>query len=187
MPSNLLVLHPKDPNHTVDPDLLRERLQRLGLAGETIVFEGEEHLRPGERFLELITFLGCSPVVSLGEPGLTGEEFCHLQVGAPSSAPRLLSGTNLKPPRCRHCRQRVEAWEALHRSALKNPTVAWRCPACDKASPALALDWRRCAGAARQFLTIWGVFESEAVPGDELLGALEQTGGAPWDYFYLRL
>lgn len=186
MPSNLLILYPRDAQQ-IPPDSggLIDALHAIGFIADTFSFEGELHWRPGERFLELITFLGCSPVVSLGEPGLTGDEFCHIQFDGPLAQAQFIGGENTKPPRCPGCGYRTVEWESLRDHWLATPDEPWRCPLCGRTYRIPELNWRQCAGFGRYFIRVWGIFEGEAVPSEELMQHLRSHGGE-WRHFYYR-
>lgn len=186
MQANLLILHPDAPEAAIDDVVLLDSLREIGFLAEAIDFAGTRHYRPGEEFLQLVTFLGCSPVVSLGEPGKTGEEFCHIAVGDPTPEPQLVAGANGKPPRCPLCRKPDEGWRQSLLSGDR--TVREKtCAHCGQTAPVQAWNWRQSAGLARTFVTIWGIFEGEAVPSQQLLNALEKTAGCgAWSYFYYR-
>ncbi len=184
--ANLLILHPKDPFAAPDRDAIVTRLEGLGFIADRFDFEGRPHLRPGDEFLHLLTFLGCSPVVALGAPGVTGEEFAHVAIEESTPEPLFLAGENVKTPRCPSCGYRDEAWRTHLPTWSAAPHHLWQCPECAAQHPFPDLRWRQCAGFGRLFIRIWGVFEGEAVPGEHLMTALEQLTGAPWKYFYLR-
>lgn len=184
MPNNLIILHPADPHATPDQHSLRTALRKAGLIGGPMP-QGGNHFRPGDCFLELITFLGCSPVISLGEPGATAE-VCHVEVPEPAPVSRFIAGENLKPPRCPGCGYRSPEGLAIGATWEANPAMLWSCPACGKSHPAPALNWRQSAGFGRTFIRLWGIFEGEAVPGDALLETLEAVSGGTWRYFYFR-
>lgn len=186
MADNILYLHPRDPHIEVDTRALTEALHDIGLIAEPFLFQGTEHFKPGEEFLHLLTFLGCSPVVSLGEPGLTGDEFCHIEFTTVTAEPRFISGDNIKVPRCRHCNHRIDDWTTLLDTWRSDGTDQWYCPSCGKVTPLHRLKWKQCAGFGRQFIKVWGIFEGEAVPGEELMNALRTATHQEWDYFYVR-
>lgn len=185
MQANLLILHPSDPNAVPEETELLDPLRDIGFIAGAMDFEGTRHYRPGEDFLQLVTFLGCSPVVSLGEPGKTGEEFCHIGFSGPMPRPVLIAGANAKAPRCPSCRKPDDQWrQGLEAGA---PVVqSLTCPHCGNCTPLQAWNWRQCAGFARVFVAVWGIFEGEAVPSDELMRTLERTGHGPWSHFYFR-
>lgn len=187
MAENLLYLCPRD-YHTAPAaaPVLIETLQQAGFIDGEIAFAGETHYRPGEEFLSLVTFLGCSPVIAMGEPGKTGEEFCHIAFEGPHAAPRFVGGDNLKIPRCPGCGHRFEAWGPLIATWQETPSATFACPECERRLHASELRWRKCAGFGRFFIKVWGIFESEAVPNPNLLALLERSTGTPWQHFYVR-
>lgn len=187
MAENLLVLCPDDSS-TIPGDIpaLSSALREAGFIGEPTEFEGEKHYRPGADFLTLVTFLGCSPVIAMGEPGVTGEGFCHIAFDGPLEQPRFVAGDNLKIPRCPGCGHRFEDWQALSDEWQQQPAANFDCPDCGRTLNASQLRWRKSAGFGRFFIKVWGIFESEAVPNPNLLSILEKSTGAPWQHFYIR-
>ena len=136
----------------------------------------------GDRFLQLITFMGCSPHIELEPPAKGSNDFCHVLIHA-CDAPRLWTGTNTRPPRCPACRKVIDIQVTAllrHRAAL--PVV---CNHCGANHPVDALRWRRDAGFGRVFVEVRSVFPAEAVPVESLLRALAATTGCRWDYFYV--
>jgi len=187
MSEHFLILHPADPHTAPEREPLLARLRDCGLIGAPLAESDGARFAPGDNFLELITFLGCSPVVALGAPGSTGESFCHIGVAGSSSAPRFYGGDNVKPPACPACRQRLSGWrEAVREWEASGRQGGWRCSSCGELQPFTALNWRRSAGVARLFIEIAGVFESEAIPADALWDVLDGVGVGPWRHFYSR-
>jgi len=186
MTDNILYLHLRDPQQTFDSTIVIDALHKIGFIGERFEFKGTEHYKPGEEFLHLLTFLGCSPVVSLGEPGLTGDEFCHIEFTPAAEKPLFIAGDNIKVPRCRHCNHRVDDWQQLIDAWKRRGMDEWQCPHCGNTTPLHRLKWKQCAGFGRQFIKVWGIFEGEAVPGEELMNSLRQRSNREWDYFYCR-
>jgi hypothetical protein len=195
MTAHKLILHPQYPD-SVPKDRRRvvSALQTSGLLGDEFQFRQRVHYLPGPQFLQLITFLGCSPYVLVDVPRkLTRDElrqtpeFCHVEIGDVTPQIAFLGGSNVRTPRCPHCRYQEEAWpELLKRWHTGRDPVTWRCPDCQADLRVYELNWRQQAGFARFWLAIWGVYESEAVPGEQLLNLLEIQTGSPWTYFYYR-
>jgi len=188
MAENLLYLAPVDFN-IVPADLpgLLSGLRQAGFIANELAFAGETHYCPGEEFLSLVTYLGCSPVIALGEPGATGEGFAHVSFEGPLDKPRFVGGTNLKTPRCPHCGHRFDEWQKLIEAWQQNTEqTELDCPDCGNHYDVSRLRWRKCAGFGRFFIKIWGIFESEAVPAPELVALLEKLGGCRWQHFYVR-
>lgn len=186
MTDNILYLHPRDPQQTFDTAAVVDVLRTAGFISDRFEFNGAVHYKPGEEFLHLLTFLGCSPVVALGEPGLTGDEFCHIEFTPATAQSRFIAGDNIKVPRCRHCNHRINDWTHLIEEWKSKGIDDWHCPECRHTTPLHRLKWKQCAGFGRQFIKIWGIFEGEAVPGEELMNLLRGITGGDWDEFYCR-
>jgi len=152
-----------------------------GLTGERLDEEGRI-LAAGPRFPELITFLGCSPYLRLDPDPSGGEAFCHVGVRGPFERPRLIVGRNTRPPRCPGCHRQIVEWQA----GLGDETI--HCHQCGGVFPLESIAWRRNGGFGRLFLELFNVFPGEAVPSEELLGALREItpSRGEWGYFYLQ-
>lgn len=183
-----LVLHPLRASAVPPtPTRLPAVLGEMGLIGAAFELDGHRHFRAGPRFLDHFTFLGCSPVVELDPPAddrdahARAGRFCHIELQAPTSLPRL-RGRADHPPRCRQCRRPVEP-------ALLDEAVAGGgliCPGCGTAAELERLNWRQAGGYARIFLDVWGIHPAEAVPDDALLGVLAGFTDSAWGFFYVE-
>lgn len=131
----------------------------------------------GPDYLGLMTYLGCSPQVTLGD----NEAATVIRISGVLDAPQFLHGGNLKSPRCPQCRKSLEK-----PSVVQSENALLQCPHCGHAGQFCTFDWRRSAACARLFIEISNVFESEAVPGEKLAACLEEAGGEVWDYCYVR-
>lgn len=175
-----LILQPRDCSGPIDPGQLVGTLRELGVIGAAWPPRRHAYL-VGERFLELITFMGCSPHIELAPPA-GGGDFCHVIVHE-YPAPRLLTGTNTRPPRCPACRKVT----ALRPADLAG-APAGQVLACNHCAATLRLSellWRRDGGFGRVFVEVLSVFPGEAVPLDSLLQRLADATRCAWDYFYL--
>jgi hypothetical protein len=199
-----LLLHPRNPDAPLPSrDELLRGLMAVGLLGEPLETQGAgpgAGFRVGDQFLQLITFMGCSPFIQL-EPPADGGTFCHLALLGPFAEARLLHGRNTRPPPCPACGRRIDGWlaqlgersppataDALPGLALTGTETGGTilgCEHCGTRTPLHALRWRRNAGIGRCFLEVRNVFPGEAVPVEGLLGYLESFGAGAWDYFYL--
>ncbi|MEN8169612.1 MAG: hypothetical protein ABFS08_05255 [Pseudomonadota bacterium] len=187
MAENILILVPKVFDDVpTDRDTLIATLREERFIANTIEVNGESHYRPGEEFMMLVTFLGCSPVVSMGEPGKTGDEFCHIAIEGPLEQPRFIAGDNIKIPRCQKCGHRFDNWQAVVDGWSSAPYIESPCPECGESSSATQLRWRKCAGFGRFFIKVWGIFESEAVPSPNLMALLKRCSDIEWQHFYIR-
>lgn len=176
----------------VQPETLRERLAAMALIGSPFQFQGRQYYLPGERFLELVVFLGCSPVIELerqddagGDPRM--DAFCHIHLPDPSPQPEFELGDAAAAPRCPHCRASIQEWKHLLPQWQAQPVdELWQCPACDRPASAARINWRQAAAVRRSRVELGGIHPYEAVPADELLAGLEQTGSQRWKYYYAR-
>lgn len=149
-------------------------LQVVGLIGEA----REPHLfNTGPEYLNLITYLGCSPQVALGG----NVDATTIRLNGIFDSSQFIHGGNLKAPRCPHCRKPSEKLDLSN-----NPNETLRCSYCGFEGPMNKFDWRRSAAFGRVFIEISNVFESEAVPGEELTDRLLKATGENWDFCYIR-
>ena len=162
---------------------LASMLGGIGFVGEALDASAG-HYAAGPDFLRLITFLGCSPVVNLG--GTEHGPECRVRLPTPLAAPRFLNGANTKPPRCPACRGELGTDAALGRVWERDSGTTVVCPHCGARTAVHLLDWRRTGAFVKTSIEITGIHESEAVPGEALLAALESASGVDWDYCYLR-
>jgi hypothetical protein len=177
MPS--LLLHADDACLVPDDQsALVHLLTDLGLTGDTWEDEREYGFWPGQQFLSLVMFLGCSPLVGF-DPHQAGEgqPVCRLLMHSYSDV-KFLSTTPCPAGRCPHCRTGLKvAQDAPHDGV-------YTCPGCGRSAVVSDLDWRQGAGFGRFFIEIRGIYPHEAVPTDKLLDTLRDSSGTNWRYFY---
>lgn len=176
-----LVLYPTDIELAVNRQSLLQVLHETGLLGDEHDWQGEKHFLPGERFLEQVIFLGCSPYINLAPPesDAQGSEYCHIGLAMDCSSPQFLGGDNVRTPRCPLCKEPLENW----RDGLEDDSI-FQCQQCGEKLLLSELNWRRSAAYARCSVQIWGVHDGEAVPSELLMTALAKLTGCKWAYFY---
>ncbi|MCW8891531.1 MAG: hypothetical protein OQL20_12800 [Sedimenticola sp.] len=175
-----LALFPTAIESPVNTPELITRLTEIQLIGSPVSGHSDRFYT-GAHFLQLITFMGCSPAIPL-EKGTDDKEPCILRFWGPYQSPRLFTGGNSRPPRCPLCRNVLKEWRSALERQENNPI---ECPECSKLIDVERLNWRQLAGVGRQFLTISQVFPGEAVPVGGLMRCLEGEG-EPWDYCYIQ-
>ena len=175
MTDHFLVLFSKNPTWVPDSLApLADVLKATGLLGG----EREPQLfSTGPEYLSLITYLGCSPQITLGE----NEDATTIRLSGVFPAQQFLHGDNLKSPRCPHCRKTLEKRDFM---AAREGRMC--CSHCGHCGSLHTFDWRRSAAFGQVFIEISNVFESEAVPGEMLTDCLRQATGEVWDYCYVR-
>ncbi len=180
MNTGKLILAPLDPRGPSAPaELVLEALAKIGLTGEALDADHADYLA-GPRFLELISFLGCSAHVELEPPVEGGRAFCRIRLVGPFASPRLFVGRNTAAPRCPRCGGRLDNW----RARIQAPQLS--CEQCGEDLQPGQLSWRRSGGCARIAVEVHNVFPSEAVPLPELLKRLAQATAQDWGYFYVQ-
>ena len=160
------------------PEHVARVLEDTGLIGAA-KNSGELLYRAGEQFLSLITFLGCSPQVSVTEDEATdGQPVCRVRLHDFENVQLLES---CPPPalRCARCRVPQQRPSSLDYDQQLS------CAKCGESAPLYQFDWRRGAGFGRFFVEIENVFPHEALPADRLISALEALSGSRWNYCYL--
>ena len=181
MPAYKLMLLPADPGSPpVNCVRLAGELQAIGLIGAPVALEDNLFYPTGDNFLQLISFLGCSPYIQLAPPANGGVDFCHITLFGPLGSPQLLHGKNTRPPRCPSCKAPIANW----REGLETESLS--CARCNLTSPLSTMEWRNNAGLGRFFIVIQNIFPGEAVPVDALMNQLRGISGGEWGYFYIQ-
>jgi hypothetical protein len=191
-----LLLCPADPDRpAIDIDALAGHLQEIGLAGDPFALDAGTCYRTGERFLQLVTFLGCAPTIELDLPGdrcareaaCAAGEICHIRLFQTGGGLRFRSDDRMGPPRCPRCRQPLADWTGLIEAWRSHPEHRdWQCGYCGHRGRLFDLNFRKSAGFGHTFIEIWGIHPAEAVPVTALFDALEAHSGYPWKTLYVR-
>jgi len=195
MPAPKLLLHPVAPDTAAVPeDRLARELQAIGLIGDRLPLEKTVFYPVGEQFLQLVTFLGCSPAIELDPPADPQElekasaagRFCHIFISSGEHL-QFRADSQTRAPRCPRCRSPEPDWKARllsWQAGQHGPD--WTCQACGFHGRLSDLVFRKTAGFGRTFLEIRGIYPSEAVPGPALLDTLASLTGNSWTTIYLR-
>jgi hypothetical protein len=194
MPAPKLILLPANPDTaTIPEDRLAWEMQAIGLIGEPMQLERTVFYPVGEQFLQLVTFLGCSPAIELDPPGDPQElekasatgRFCHVFITSGEQL-QFRHDSQTRNPGCPRCRAPEPHWETLLQSWQEEKHVPdWICRSCGFSGRLSDLVFRKTAGFGRMFLEIRGIYPSEAVPGPTLLNTLEALTSGPWTSIYL--
>jgi hypothetical protein len=178
-----LALCPFDP-HWIPPDdkRLDQFLQSIELSGKPL--EQPLHFLPGDRFLDLIAFMGCSPDINL-EPGDDEQPYCAIRVQNQAETVEFHFGAHTHTPRCPECRSPVDGWrDGIHRWLQGDAASLWECSVCHRRAAPWEFNWRKSAGFGRCFIEINNIFPKEALPQAHLLDTLQAYYGIKWLYFY---
>lgn len=172
-----LIFHPMDPQQVIAGDLLYQSMLELGFVAGTLAGHEGQCYAAGERFIELLSFLGCSPVIHLSPQD--GEKYCYVELIERPEA-ELICGSQPFQPRCKQCRQALADWET---SLNKGASIS--CRQCGTQMLPEQVNWKQSAGFASQFMLVHNIYPHEAVPGERLLMELERlSSNKEWRYFY---
>ena len=183
MKNALLALYPADPFWR-PPDIpaLAQLLQSIQLIDGPCC--GDGGFLAGERFLDLIAFMGCSPDIKLN-PEENSREFCFIRLQSNPASIEFHSGEHPNTPRCGRCNTPVDDWKRKIGARLEiEDNERWECTACQHAAAPWSYNWRKTAGFGRCFININNVYPREAVPQQPLLDTLHSHYGVDWQYFY---
>lgn len=185
MPRNRLVLFPQQADsQPVLSVVIIDQLSELGLIGKSLQ-PGESTYLPGPEFMRLITFLGCSPVVSMGERGEgdnDGPNQYFIEVSDVNDSVVAICGVNKTVPYCPECRHKPPGRNVSDDAV----DTVLSCDQCGFESSLYLWDWHHQAGFGRHWISIQGVHEGEAAPGEKLLNTLHKLSGLAWNYAWCR-
>ena len=179
-----LVLYPADAESAApDRRRLLDGLLSAGLLGSQSD-RGAGLYQPGSRFMSLVTFLGCSPTVSMTEDPNDDDtpNRYYIELPEPTVDISVIQDNRSIQPKCPHCGKTNSHWCSPVSTALESHA----CEHCGKESRAHQWNWRRRLGFGRVWINIQGVHDGEAVPGEKLLDTLEKLTGFVWDYAFCR-
>jgi hypothetical protein len=191
-----LVLYPAQVDQApVGDAALLAALQAIGLVAAPACHDPANGYRAGEHFLQLVTFLGCSPAIELEPPAdpveceraCTSGSLCHIRLAATGNLIRFRADRGPPPPRCPRCRKTEDRWpELIERWHADPREERWACRECGYRGRLFDLNFRHRGAFARSFIDIWGIHPAEAVPGEALLTTLGELSGDDWRYMYLQ-
>ncbi len=195
LPAHKLILLPTDPDTGIENcEQLVHPLQAIGFIGEPASCRQGLFYPVGDRFLQLVSFLGCSPMIELDPPANSAEldaaiadgRFCHVMLTC-SPALQFRADPQTRPPRCPQCGHADTHWAQRLQDWRDNPAeTGWTCAACEQPAPLTSWVFRKTAGFGKVFVEIRGIYPSEAVPGDLLLNTLRSVTGNAWHYIYIK-
>jgi hypothetical protein len=179
MPAPRLIFFPTDSAQAIDSKLTTQAL----IDAECIIAQAfpDNHYLPGERFLNLLTFLGCSPNINL-QP-TEGESHCFISILEASSETRYLGSTQSVNPKCPNCKKRIADWKTNHWQKADELCL---CDKCQIKTGYSKLNWKLECGFGRCGFEIHHIYPHEAVPTDLLLTILQTFSGFEWNYAYVN-
>lgn len=189
-----LLLVPADRSILLDQSTLTDTLTTIGLIGNKLSIDKPPAYQAGEKFLQLITFLGCSPSIQIDPPANMNElaqacqtgKLCHVRLVCNSKSLRYRCNTGVIP-RCPHCRAIDNRWhDYLNRWSSNPEIIEWQCAECMGESTIHTLNFRKQAAFIRDCIEIRGIYPSEAIPGEILMDTLRNMTDCGWQVFYIK-
>ena len=177
MPTCKLIFFPANSEDIVSNELITEILNDIDFIA--LPSYENNHYLPGENFLSLLTFLGCSPNINLLPT--ENESHCHISLIEHMKNPQCLGYTSTCNPKCPHCTKRISHWKTDYWKTAGSKCI---CDKCDTESTYDKLNWKQECGFGRCGFEIAHIYPHEAVPTDQLINALNTNTDIDWDYCY---
>jgi len=173
-----IILSPKNiSDQLADVLAIENVLSNIALLGENFA---DKQFYAGEAFINLLSFLGCSPNINLSP--VDGDNFCYIEINSIAGEARILGHTNSVIPRCPDCKHKLKDWQSINNYQYASTSI--NCPECNALLKMPDLKWRQEGGYGRFYIAITNIHPHEAVPSEKLIQTLEQTTGFKWHYFY---
>lgn len=194
MSTHKLLLVPTDRSALLDRKKLTNALTAIGLITSKLSINEPQAYQTGESFMQLVTFLGCSPNIQLDPPENRNEltrvcqngELCHVRLVCGNKTLSFRFNTGALP-RCPACNTIDSYWDRHLENWTANPDgVDWECSKCKASSTIEKLNFRKQAAFIRDCIEIWGIYPSEAVPGEKLMKTLSDFTDCDWQAFYIK-
>ena len=189
---NRLVLYPTIlEEENIEPKCI-QLLQDNEFISSTWSYNKEDFYLAAKKFTTLLMFCGCAPRIQFspeenGEPGSNFVAVKFISLANNSFYP----GKNPFNYTCSRCKTAIPITDSKIADSIsfvnKNIEGAgFFCPSCAHEYFYQKINWRRKAGFGKFFIEIRGIFESEALPSDELLQMLTRLTHSQWAYFYAQ-
>lgn len=173
---NRLLLYAKPGGLSSDcVSVLLKPLTDIGFIGNGCHESNNDYL-PGDRFMDHVTFLGCSPSIALSPED--GDSYCFIRIHEAAKVPVLYAGKNTPAPYCPQCQQTKDDWQACEQDDF--------CEQCNLIERSENWRWRKQGMLSHWVIEIMNIYPHEAVPSPILLDRIESVSGVPWGYAYLH-
>lgn len=189
-----LLLVPENRSISLNQQVLSELLTAVKLIGNILPLDGLQAFQAGTRFLQRVTFLGCAPNIQLDPPADINEladvchsgKLCHIRLVCNHKSLRYRCNTGAVP-RCPTCRTIDTQWDNYLENWSSYPEMTiWQCGECQTTSTIHALHFRKQAVFTQDCVEIWGIYPSEAIPGEKLMESLRGLTDCNWHTFYIK-
>jgi hypothetical protein len=131
----------------------------------------------GERLMEWVNFLGCSPNLYAGSLD------CRIRIHYYKEK-NALGGQSIDSIRYPKCKHRID--NTLKLLQLYPQHSSWTCPECGNQGFIEDINWRKSAGFSHYFIEVSNIFPKEAVPSPGMLQSLKTCTQQDWNWFYSK-
>lgn len=176
-----MLFFPAEAEQTIPNSLIIATLTNIQFI-EPVTGDTTQYLA-GERFLSLLTFLGCAPSINLipDNGHNSGSNHCLIRILESLTEPRCSGFTQNTNPKCPHCKKRIANWKSATWQQAGSTCI---CDKCQTETLYTHLNWKHECGFCCCGFEITHIYPHEAVPTDQLLNALQASTGTPWQYSY---
>ncbi len=180
-----LYLYSESPCAPRDCQSLHNTLLKCKFIGGKIGrTENATRYQTGDKFLSLLSFMGCSPNIEIVPQ--ENKPYCYIEIENTPTKTAFISGKNLRKYTCPECKQRINAIGELINTALHNNTPLIHCTHCHHPIHYNNINWRKTGFVAKHWVVVGNIYESEAVPNDNLLSYLKKVTRTSWRFAYIR-
>lgn len=192
MPSCLVLAPVNQGNLITDQSCIVDLLSRLQLIGNPLLQNNIQYYQVGNEYLNLISFLGCSPTFEFSIPsdikqsGLdsTNNKYYYIKIIIESNKTRFMHSDFSVKARCPNCRKHLPNWKKLIVDWTASNTSQFQCVFCQIMSNVEKIEWGKSAGFVSTSIELYGIQAELAVPSDKLLDSLGDSSKTKWKYFF---
>lgn len=145
---------------------------------------------PGDHFFNLLSFVGCSPVVNTGaEDNRACGIMPKIEIALSDISPQpiFLYGKNTRVPKCSACAKPIADWTTQVAPAKPVTAASLNCKQCGCDTAIETINWGKYACLTQFYITINGVYPREAIPSDSFISELEQKISGKVAYCFLQI
>lgn len=182
-----LILYCTDLDYfPADIDEFIAQCQQKQLLANLISVDETCHYLLGERFMQYVSFVGCSPYLKLAPESEHDENFSSAVLPCQETDIQFFVRHPTPAPNCPKCKKpqtQINELVQSSKTTRHNSTVV--CISCHKENTLSELDWRRNAAFCRFYIAISHIYPKEAIPTNELMDWLSHYSDKHWQYCYV--
>lgn len=172
MYSLFIYLEQDNSNHIIKTDLIQYLINH-----SFIKLKQNNIYTPGGKFMNLITFMGCSPTIDHEIQTEISFNF--------SDDLMFVGGKSIQKLICPNCKNTLIDTEEIVTKFNHNDVILTSC--CQKNISFNHINWRKSAAQSKVFIQISNIFPNEGIPSEDLITLLSNFSKSKWSYFYSKL